>query len=144
MRSSSLWVGFVFLVHAVGCGGASKEAVPAAEPVPAAPAPSPLPAPAPPIACRAAGAACTEYRDAPVDRAAEIRDQCTKSGGEALAACPTENLAGTCTVQKPPMTVISSVYRSAKPAKLTKKAKSVLEGIKKSCESNGGTFSPGG
>jgi hypothetical protein len=142
MRSSSPWVGFVVL--AVGCGGASKEAAPAAEPIPAAPAPPRPPAPAPPIACRAAGATCTEYRDAPVERAAEIRDQCTKNGGEALAACPSENLAGTCTVQKPPMTVISSVYRTAKPARPTKKAKSALEGIKKSCESNGGTFSPGG
>jgi hypothetical protein len=124
-----------------GCGGAKVEpaapeeappdaAVDAGPPVDAAPAASG------PFACRIAGSTCTEYRDAPEDRAEELRAQCAKAGGETLSACPTDKLAATCTVTKPPMTVVSSLYR----ANDAKKTRNVLAGAKRSCEANGGTF----
>jgi hypothetical protein len=78
------------------------------------------------------GAACTEYRDAPLDRAQELREQCTKAGGETLDKCPAEKLAATCTVVKAPMTVVSSLYRPSDAKK--------IGNARRSCESNGGTF----
>jgi hypothetical protein len=131
------------LLFLVACGGAKAKPEMPAEPPPDAGSDAPVaavdaaPAPSGPIACRIAGATCTEYRDAPEDRAHELRDQCTKGGGETLEACPTEKLAATCTVSKPPMTVVSSLYR-AKDAKTTRNA---MASAKRSCEANGGTFS---
>jgi hypothetical protein len=133
---------FVFL-FLVACGGAkAKPEVPAEEPAPdagadaATAAVDAAPAPTAPIACRVAGATCTEYRDVPGDRAQELRDQCTKAGGEALDACPSEKVAATCTVSKPPMTVVSSLYR----AKDAKKTRTTVASARRSCEANGGTF----
>jgi hypothetical protein len=94
------------------------------------------PAPSGPVACRIAGSTCTEYRDAPADRAKELHDQCAKGGGEALDKCPTEKLAATCTVTKPPMTVISFLYRTNDPHK----TRTALASARRSCEANGGTF----
>jgi hypothetical protein len=127
----------------VGCGGAKVKAEAPEEPVAdagadAAPAPvaDAAPAASAPIACRIAGSTCTEYRDAPEDRVQELRDQCAKGGGETLDACPTDKLAATCTVSKPPMTVVSSLYRG----KDAKKTRNVMASAKRSCEANGGTF----
>jgi hypothetical protein len=136
MRKSS-----VFLVLAA-CGGAKAQPESPAEPiapdaaVDAAPPPDAAPPSAGPVACRIAGSTCTEYRDVPEDRAQELRDQCTKGGGEVLGACPTSKLAGTCTVVKPPMTVVSSLYR----AEDARKTRIALAGARRSCEANGGTF----
>ena len=131
---------FAFLA---GCGGgqthpAAPEEAPALAGATTTPtdAAAPTVAPSGPIACRIQGATCTEYRDAPPERGAELREQCAKAGGEALGACPTENLAATCTVPKPPMTVVSSLYRG--PDK--KKVHAMLGNARRSCEANGGTF----
>jgi hypothetical protein len=132
---------FVFLVLAA-CGGAKVQPEAPAEPaapdaaVDVEPPPDAASSPASPVACRIAGATCTEYRDAPEERAQELRDQCTKGGGEVLAACPTNKLAGTCTVAKPPMTVVSSLYR----AQDARKTRVALAAARRSCEANGGAF----
>jgi hypothetical protein len=132
---------FVLLALAA-CGGAKVKPETPAEPVAedaavdAGPPIDAAPTPSGPVACRIAGSTCTEYRDAPADRAQELRDQCTKGGGEALGTCPTEKFAATCTVSKPPMTVVSSLYR----AEDAKKTRTVIASARRSCEANGGTF----
>jgi hypothetical protein len=132
---------FVLFVILAGCGGGqTRPETPPETPADAAPPPAAAdavaPAPSGPVACRRQGATCTEYRDVPAERAAELRDQCGKSGGEALDACPTEKLAATCTVNKAPMTVVSSLYRGND----RNKTRGVIANARRSCQANGGTF----
>jgi hypothetical protein len=88
------------------------------------------------VACRIPGAVCTEYRDVPDLRAAQIRDTCGK-GGEVLTTCPAEAVAATCTVTKPQeATVVSMVYK----AKNRKKTKELVKRSRRGCESRGGEF----
>lgn len=126
-----------------GCGSAPRAESPPGSSeaqldaaVAVAPDAADAPTPTEQIACRVRGAICTEYHDVPGDRAAEIKQQCSASGADLLPACPKENVAATCSAPKPPMTVVSMVYK----VKEKERTRRLVASSKIGCESSGGTF----